>query len=168
MMIMNDFYSRTHSSKDNWETPPYFFKLLDNEFGFTLDPCSSEENHLCNKYYTKEENGLLQSWAGEIVFVNPPFSNMKEWVSKCYRESLAKDTIIVMIMPSRTDTKYWHNYVMKATEIRFCKGRVNFNLEGKKPKAGSTFPLCIVVWKSNLAAYITQNSPKVNSYEHKW
>lgn len=157
-----EVFSRTKKTIDDWETPDYFFKLLDKEFHFTLDPCATKENRKCKKFYSKEINGLNQDWENEIAFVNPPFSRIKEWVKKCYKEGQKENTIVVMILPSRTDTQYWHNYIMKAHEIRFCKGRVNFLINGKKPKNGSTFPLAIIVFK------ITDNkTPVISSFFHK-
>lgn len=71
------------SKTDNWETPPEVFKYLDNEFKFTLDPCASNENHKCDKYFTKEENGLLQDWGGQRVYCNPPYGRtVGDWVEK--------------------------------------------------------------------------------------
>lgn len=78
------------TGKDDWETPEDLFKKLDEEFHFTLDPCSSHENAKCKKHYTKKEDGLLQSWKGETVFCNPPYSvkgKQDEWVKKCYEEA---------------------------------------------------------------------------------
>ena len=141
------YIARTENSKDDWETPPYFFKLLDGLFHFTLDPCASKENFKCVFYYTEEDNGLKYSWEGHTVFVNPPFSNIAPWVKKCYEEGQKYATTVVMIIPSRTDTRYWHDYVMKAKEIWFCKGRVNFLRNGIRPKNGATFPLAVVIFK---------------------
>ena len=158
-----EVYSRTEKTIDTWETPLYFFNLLNKEFNFTLDPCASHENRKCEKYYTIKENGLIQDWSNEIVFVNPPFSHIKAWVKKCYEEGLKEDTIVVMILPSRTDTQYWHEYIMKALEIRFCKGRVNFLRNGKKTKNGSTFPLAIVVFDEAYGIV----TPFISSFYHK-
>ena len=88
---------------------------MNEEFKFTLDPCSTKENAKCKKYFTKEQDGLKQDWKGERVFVNPPFSQVndkkdrKGWVWKCYEEGIKENTLVVLILPPRTDTKYWHN-----------------------------------------------------------
>lgn len=148
-----EVYSRTEASKDTWETPDYFFNLLDEEFKFTLDPCATKDNTKCKKFYTKEQNGLNQDWKGERVFVNPPFSQIKDrkdrkgWVWKCYTEGIKENTLVVLILPPRTDTHYWHDYIMKANEIWFCKGRVNFLQKEEKPENGSTFPLAVIIFK---------------------
>lgn len=155
-------HSRTPRTIDLWETPMYFFKLLDNEFNFTLDPCASKENRKCKKFYSEETNGLIRDWKGETAFVNPPFSDIKEWVRKCYNEGQKDKTTVVMIIPSRTDTKYWHKFVMKAHEIRFCVGRVNFLRNGEKAKNGSAFPLSVVIFKKS-----NTSSPKISSFNHK-
>lgn len=82
------------TGKDNWGTPQDLFDALNKEFGFTLDPCADDNNHKCAKYYTKEQDGLAQSWAGETVFCNPPYSRKTKsnagqiaWVEKCYKEA---------------------------------------------------------------------------------
>ena len=167
--ITNQFYSRTEKSSDRWQTPKYFFKLLDEKFKFTLDPCTDTDNWLgCDKYFTKEQNGLKQDWKGERVFVNPPFSQIKDkkdrkgWVWKCYNEGIKENTLVVMIIPPRTDTKYWHDYIMKANEIWFCKGRVNFLQKGEKPENGSTFPLAVIVFKRFNFGF-----PKIKPFYHK-
>lgn len=166
-----EVYSRTEKTSDCWETPKYFFDLLDEEFHFTLDPCASHLNHKCKKYYTIDDDGLKQDWSGEVAFVNPPFGNIAEWVKKCYEESeknrdftKSDKNLIVMIIPSRTDTRYWHEYIMKARGIRFCKGRVNFLLNGQKPKNGSTFPLAVVIFKGSEFNYPPM---KISTYYHK-
>jgi len=142
---MTVYNTRTEHSKDNWSTPQYFFDLLDKEFQFTLDPCASKENHKCSKYYTIKENGLKQSWRNETVFCNPPYKNIDEWIKKSYLEALSPTTLVVMLIPVRTDTKYWHEYVMKAIEVRLCKGRINFELNGIS-QGSPNFASCVVVF----------------------
>jgi site-specific DNA-methyltransferase (adenine-specific) len=130
-MMNREVFSRTERTQDCWETPEYFFKLIEFKLNlkFTLDPAASKENALCDKYYTKEDNGLIQDWSGENVFVNPPYKHISDWVKKCYLESLKPNTIVVLLMPARVDTEYWHDYIMKyAHEVWLCKGRVDFLL----------------------------------------
>ena len=112
------------SSKSNdWATPQATFNELDYEFNFTLDPCASHENAKCRKYYTKKDDGLKQDWSGEVVFMNPPYSReMPKWIEKAYKESL-KGALVVALIPSRTDTRYWHEYILPYAEVRFIKGR---------------------------------------------
>lgn len=74
------------SNSDLWITPQEFYDELDEEFHFTLDPCSTDENAKCKNHFTIKENGLLQDWKGHNVFCNPPYSQIKEWVEKCYAE----------------------------------------------------------------------------------
>ena len=153
-------YSRTENTKDRWETPPYFFNRLNDIFGFTLDPAASHENHLCDKYYTIEEDGLKQDWQGETVFVNPPYSHIQEWVKKCYEEGIKYMTTVVLLIPVRSDTRYWHKYVMKATEIWLCKGRIAFYLDGKK-MGSSTFPSAVIVFQ------LEDYHPRLHPFDHK-
>lgn len=131
------------SNTDEWATPKIFFEELNKEFNFTLDPCATNENHKCNKYFTKEDNGLLKSWNGEKVFCNPPYGKViSKWVEKAYEEN-KKGTFIVMLLPARTDTKWFHNYIYNKHEIRFIKGRLKFN-DGKQ---SAPFPSMIVIMR---------------------
>jgi len=132
------------SETDLWATPQDFFDELDKEFHFTLDPCATPENAKCKKYYTVKEDGLKQDWQGETVFCNPPYGKaIKNWVKKCYEESRKPNTIVVMLIPARTDTTYFHEYIYKkAKEIRFVKGRLKFG--GSKNSA--PFPSMVVVF----------------------
>lgn len=132
------------SKKYDWETPKKFFDELDKEFSFTLDPCATSENAKCKKYYTVKENGLKQDWQGHVIFCNPPYGRaIKDWVEKCYKESLKPDTTVVMLIPARTDTSYFHDYIYrKAKEIRFVRGRLRFgNATNSAP-----FPSMVVVF----------------------
>ena len=132
-----------YSSKtDNWATPQSFFDRLNAEFNFTLDPCADKDNAKCTKYYTIDDNGLAQDWAGERVFMNPPYGRViGDWVRKAYEESL-KGTLVVALIPARTDTRYWHDYVMRASEIRLVKGRLKFG-DGRN---SAPFPSAVVIW----------------------
>ncbi len=116
------------SSKSNdWATPQDFFDELDEEFSFTLDPCATEDNAKCTKFYTQRENGLLQSWSGEVVFMNPPYGGQAGlWVEKAYHESLNGATVVCLIV-SATDRTYWHDYIFPfAAQIRWLRGRLKF------------------------------------------
>ena len=135
------------SSKDmDWETPQDFFDKLDDEFRFTLDPCATSKTAKCKKFYTKEEDGLIQDWSGEVVFCNPPYgSAIKHWVKKCHDESEKSNTKVVMLIPARTDTIYFHEHVYHKAELRFVKGRLKFG--GKQKGSGSApFPSVIVIF----------------------
>lgn len=133
------------SSKSNeWETPQEFFNELDKEFNFDLDPCADDGNHKCDKYYTKYDNGLLKDWGGHNAFVNPPYGReIGKWVEKSYIESQKENTLVVMLIPARTDTRWFHNYIYNKAEIRFIKGRLKFG--GSNNSA--PFPLMVVVFK---------------------
>lgn len=115
------------SKSDEWSTPQDIFDDLDREFHFTLDPCATAENHKCDRYYTAEQNGLEKSWGGEIVFCNPPYSQIERWVKKAYLETRTKGTICCLLIPSRTDTKYFHDYILHRSEVRFVRGRIKFS-----------------------------------------
>lgn len=129
------------SESDNWSTPQEFFDLLDQEFNFTLDPCATPENAKCEKFYTHEDDGLTQNWDNERVFCNPPYgSGLKNWVKKA---ADARGGVVVLFIPARTDTRYFHDHIYnkKEVEIRFIRGRIKFG--GQKWNAPFPSMLCI-------------------------
>src|SRR3990167_9253046 len=121
------------SQNDNWQTPSKFKEELDKEFNFDFDPCPKDPTF----------DGLVVDW-GKSNFVNPPFSQIDKWVKKGFEED-QKGKCVVFLIASRTDTRWWHDYCMKASEIRFIKGRLKF--EGAKHSA--PFPSCLVIFKDN-------------------
>lgn len=132
------------SKTDLWSTPQDFFDKLNKEFNFNLDPCSTHENAKCEKHYTIEDDGLKQNWEGNSVFCNPPYGkDISSWVEKCSEESKKENTNVVMLIPARTDTRYFHNHIYKKTkEIRFIKGRLKFG----DSKNSAPFPSMVVVF----------------------
>lgn len=132
------------SATDMWATPQSFFDELNNEFHFTLDPCATKANAKCNKFYTIDEDGLQQDWKGEVVFCNPPYGKMiSSWVRKCSQESKKPNTTVVALLPARTDTRFFHDYIYgKAKDIRFIKGRLKFG----DSKNSAPFPSMVVVF----------------------
>lgn len=140
------------SSKDmNWCTPPEFFAQLDHEFNFELDPAATAKSAKCPKFYTPEEDGLSHSWGGCSVFCNPPYGRkIADWVAKGYKESRKPGTVVVMLIPARPDTQYWHDYILngKADEVRFIRGRLKFTDEDGKAKDPAPFPSALVIWRA--------------------
>jgi site-specific DNA-methyltransferase (adenine-specific) len=131
------------SNTDLWATPQSFFDKLNKEFGFSLDPCATHENAKCDYYFTKEKNGLLESWEGETVFCNPPYGReINKWVEKAYKEGLKPNTSVVLLIPARTDTKYWHEFIFGKGEIRFVKGRLKFG----DASNSAPFPSAVIVF----------------------
>ncbi len=131
------------SKTDLWSTPWNFFDKLNDEFHFTLDPCSTHENAKCYKHFTIEEDGLLQDWGNEVVFCNPPYGRqIKDWIKKAYEESQKDNTTVVMLIPARTDTIYFHEYIYHKAEIRFIKGRLKFG----DAKNAAPFPSMVVIF----------------------
>ena len=136
------------SNSNEWETPMDLFNELNAEFGFTLDPCCTKNNHLCNNYYTKEDDGLSYDWTDEYVFCNPPYGReIGKWVEKCATEK----ALSVMLIPARTDTKYFHKWIYNKpnVEIIFLKGRIKFLQNGIQGQS-APFPSMIVVFKNGV------------------
>lgn len=129
---------------DEWETPLELFRKLDDEFHFDLDAAASDESHLCDNYFTMENDGLEMSWGGyRSVFCNPPYSKIGKWVKKCHQESHRDGITIVMLIPSRTDTRWFHDYIQHRAEVRFIKGGLRFS----GASVNAPFPSMIVIFR---------------------
>ena len=133
------------SATDEWATPLAFFRALDAEFGFTLDPCSTHENAKCARHFTRDDDGLAQPWEG-VVFMNPPYGEViGDWMRKAWEESQGGATVVCLV-PARTDTAWWHDYAMRG-EVRFLRGRLKFgNAENSAP-----FPSALVIFAASEA-----------------
>jgi len=132
------------SKTGEWSTPQEFFKKLDWRFGpFDLDPAADCANTKCANFFTEAEDGLSKSWEGFTSFINPPYGRgIDRWIQKAYTESRQEETKVVMLIPARTDTRYWHDYIMKADEIYFVKGRLKFG----ESQNSAPFPSAVVVF----------------------
>lgn len=135
------------SEKQDWCTPQQFFDELDAEFHFVLDAAATHQNSKCKRCFTPEDDGLIQNWdMGGAVYCNPPYGKeIGLWVKKAYEEA-QKGTTIVMLIPARTDTKYFHEYIYHKAEIRFVKGRLKFTNENGTPKGTAPFPSMVVIY----------------------
>lgn len=147
------------SSKNmGWCTPADFFSELDQEFHFNLDPAATDKSAKCARYFTPADDGLKADWGGCRVFCNPPYGRqINEWVRKGYEESKKPGTLVVMLIPARTDTSYFHDYIFhgKADEVRFIRGRLTFTDEDGNPTkdakgrpCSAPFPSAVVIWRS--------------------
>lgn len=139
---MNDaLYS---SKRSEWETPKELFDELDRVFNFTLDVCATAQNAKCKLFYSKESAG--QDWKGHRCFMNPPYGReISKWVAKADRVSRRGAALVVGLLPARTDTAWWCDFVAPRAEIHFLRGRVKFLLDGKE-QAGAPFPSAIAIW----------------------
>jgi len=130
------------SATDLWETPLDLFQELDAEFGFTLDVCALPTNAKCRKFFSPAEDSLKQRWTG-TCWMNPPYGrNIGSWVRKAW-ESSRDGATVVCLLPARTDTKWWHEYVAHASEIRYVRGRLRFG----KAVNSAPFPSAVVVFR---------------------
>ncbi|MCB2200854.1 phage N-6-adenine-methyltransferase [bacterium] len=134
--------ARVGQTRNDWATPRGLVRELDREFHFSIDVCASPLNAVCDRFYTIDDNGLNQSWDGERVWMNPPYSDVAEWMEKANRESSRAELIVALVF-ARTDTFWFHNYVLGKAEIRFLRGRIKF--VGAKHNAPS--PSMLVIWR---------------------
>ena len=132
------------SDSKTWSTPKSLFETLNAEFSFDIDVCAIKENAKCDRYFSPNDNGLLQEWGG-ICWMNPPYGReIKNWVAKAYLES-KRGATVVCLLPARSDTAWFHDYCSKAAEIRFVKGRLHFS----ESKNSAPFPSMIVIFKQH-------------------
>ena len=135
MTINKVLYS---SENEVWETPQDLFNRLNDEFHFDIDVCATPENAKCSKFFSPLNDGLSQDWQG-VCWMNPPYGKkIGVWMKK----DMEAKTTVVCLVPSRTDTKWWHDFAMKANEIRFIKGRLKFG----NSKNSAPFPSAIIVF----------------------
>jgi len=160
---MKDIYVSQKSNE--WETPKWLFYCFNKEYNFNLDAAANEGNALCHNYLTEEQNSLVHKWEGN-VWCNPPYGrSIGKFVKKAYEES-KNGSLIVLLIPARTDTQWWHNYCSKG-EVIFIKGRLKFinktfpswREDGNFKISPAPFPSAIVIFgtKNNSTTYMTQN-----------
>lgn len=132
------------SKTDLWATPQDFFDKLNEEFQFDLDVCALPDNAKCERYFTPEMNGLLQPWSGK-VWCNPPYGReIGMWIARAYTATkLGYADVVVMLLPARTDTRWFHDFIFQKAEIRFVKGRLKFG----DSKNSAPFPSMVVVFR---------------------
>ena len=130
------------STSAEWATPQTFYDALDAEFHFTLDAASTHANAKCPKHFTAAEDGLSRSWSGETVWCNPPYGRaIGAWVRKC-REEADNGATVVLLIPARTDTAYFHEYILGRAELRWVRGRLKFG----NAKNSAPFPSVVAVF----------------------
>lgn len=133
------------SETPEWETPQAFFDHLNERWHFTLDVAATAQNAKCARYFTRETDGLAQNWGGERIWLNSPYGReIVNWVRKAVTEAAKPGTVVVMLLPARTDTSWWHDYVIPSADITFLRGRLKFG--GAKNSA--PFPSAIAVFGS--------------------
>jgi phage N-6-adenine-methyltransferase len=135
------------SKSDEWETPQKLFYELDQEFDFYVDLAATKENTKCPFWLDDSLNQPWHTVKSHWMWLNPPYSKSKEFIKKAYEESL-KGANIVMLLPARTDTKAFHDYIYKKPNviIRFLKGRLKFG----NAKNSAPFPSMVVIFKGIL------------------
>lgn len=136
------------SESVEWETPSILFNKLNSVFNFNLDVCATKYNTKCSNYYSIEDNGLEKEWSGNC-WCNPPYgrSLTGKWIEKAIMEVLNRNANVVLLVPARTDTIWFHDYIYKKqyTEILFLRGRLKFG----NSKNSAPFPSMIIVVSKN-------------------
>lgn len=133
------------SNSGEWETPQDLFDVLDKEFRFKIDLAASVSNTKVPEcYYTKEIDALSQEWLDTVAWCNPPYGrDVGKWVAKAHESAKEHRATIVMLLPARTDTKWFHDYIYQKHEVRFLRGRLKFGGSANS----APFPSMVVVFK---------------------
>lgn len=128
------------NKNDEWGTPQYLFDDLNSRFNFTLDVCAgNKEKAKCDKFFSPEDNGLIQDWSNDICWMNPPYSQTYNWMKKAFDES-CKGAFVVALTFAKTDTKWFHEFCLQG-KIIFLKGRLNFeDFEDRKRHSNARAP----------------------------
>lgn len=137
---MNDVH---YSSKTvEWATPQNFFDLLNTAYCFDLDVCANAQNAKCARFFTPEDDGLSQAWCG-VCWMNPPYGHgIGKWIRKAHESALAGATVVCLV-PARTDTAWWHDYIKPFAVVDFVRGRLKFG----GYKVNAPFPCAVVVFR---------------------
>lgn len=146
---------RYNGNGREWATPPELFDPLDREFHFTLDACATAASAKCPRFYTEVIgpgtftpylDGLAQSWAGERVWMNPPYGReIYAWTRKA-RDEARGGALVVGLLPASCDLAWWHDDIVGHAEVRYIRGRVRF-LTGGPYRASGFFASVVVVWR---------------------
>lgn len=134
------------SAKQDWATPPHVFRYFDEKYHFQLDAAAREDNALCERFIGPETDSLSVPWQAQTVWLNPPYGRgVGRWVEKAYREAKAGKTVGVLIF-ARTDTRWWHDFVMKSLVVYLIRGRLKFVAGDGSASNPATAPSCFVVF----------------------
>jgi len=118
-----------------WETPQDFYDAIDAEFHFNIDVCCLPSNKKCDQYYYPMMNALNQTWKG-VCWMNPPYDReIGLWMAKAYESAQQGATVACLIQGRSSDTKWWHKYVMRSSEIRYIADRLHFGKNGVHSRA---------------------------------
>jgi phage N-6-adenine-methyltransferase len=135
------------STTAEWGTPRELFDRLNHEFGFDVDVCALPENAKVDRFFTPDDDGLAQEWRG-VCWCNPPYGRgVGVWLRKAYQSALRGATVVVLI-PARTDTRWWHEWVEGKATVRFLQGRLRFEGGAKySVREAAPFPSAILVYR---------------------
>lgn len=143
---------------DDRATLPIYVQAWEERFGkFTIDVAAAAHNTKCERYYTREDNGLAQSWAGERVWCNPPYSDIYPWIHKAWEEHEGTRGIVMLLPANRTEQRWWQKLVEphrdqpdSALSVEFLPGRMRFLRPGQTeigPNERPPFGCCLLVWR---------------------
>ena len=135
------------SKRGDWATPLDLFDRYNEKYDFSIDVCASEDNAKVERYWTERDDGLAQDWSHEVCWMNPPYGReIGQWVEKAYLSARHQGSVVVGLLPARTDTRWFHNFIWpRKAKVELLKGRIKF-LEDGEQKHPAPFPSMIVVW----------------------
>ena len=146
---MASFDGKFDSERQDWPTPQDMFEALDKVYEFNFDLAAGKENSKCKHFYSQEQDALIQEWTASSCWLNPPYggtgsNKLAAWIKKAHESSEKYGNRIVVLIPARTNTSWWHKHCMKAKEILFVEGRPKFG----DAKHGLPQPLAIIIFEN--------------------
>lgn len=161
------FHARNHRQQvnrkgpdpqvDDRATTPEVFDPLHARFGFTIDVAASAHNAKLERYFTIEDDGLAQSWAGERVWCNPPYSKIGPWVEKAWAEVDRAEVIVMLLPANRTEQAWWQDHVEPRRDrggsplrVEFLRNRLRFIAAGRTevgPNERPPFGCCLLIFE---------------------
>lgn len=141
---------------DDRATTAEVFAPLNDRYRFTVDVAAAAHNTKCDRYYDRTADGLAQSWAGERVWCNPPYSSIRPWVEKAWAEHVHAELVVMLLPANRTEQAWWQELVEPYRDsagsplrVEFLSGRLRFLAPGQRsigPDERPPFGCCLLVW----------------------
>ncbi len=153
--LTEHFVNKTSTPKDEkdlWQTPLDLFKAIDQEFDFSVDICASDQNTLCNQFFSEDDSALLNEWVfftNTSCFLNPPYSQTQVFMERAAQQAKFHNITVVALVNANTDTKWFADAVKSANEVRLFTGRIGFIKPDGKKANSNTKGQCLIIWRGN-------------------
>jgi phage N-6-adenine-methyltransferase len=167
---MNNQPAIMKSQSDNWGTPIYLFKYLEDQFGkFDLDAAAESNWHMVSEYLTKEDNALdpLVEWKGNNVYINPPYDQktISLFIDRAIKEHIVNGKNVTLLLPAKTDQDWFKKCLVNNALVMFITGRLSFREKDGNKKQNATFPSVIIHFGRDIGVMFQSNNELKNKYK---